>query len=306
MYIRKTGKFETLNAREVAPKLANSTMFVGDPRGAVDGGTAVAVPGELRGLWELHQKYGKLPWRDLIEPSIQLSREGHVVSPYLDNIFSRNEQLILSEPSIREIYVNPVTNKTYRLGEKIKRLKLAETLEIIAEEGVEAMYGGGRLAQALVRDIREKNGIITAEDFLDYRARWRPTVSSKIKDDYLLSTMQMPSTGALVIFIMNILRDYDLQHDALSYHRIAEAFKFAYGKRTHLGDQPTDNILEMMENLQDENFAKEIRRLIDDERTSNDFEFYGADFVVPDDHGTAHISILMPNGDCIAITSTIK
>lgn len=306
MYIREHKKFETLNSREVAPKLANSTMYVNDPLGSQTGGKAVAVPGELRGLWDLHQKYGKLPWKDLFEPSIELCREGHVVSVYLDNIFSRNEQSLFEEPSLREIYVNPMTNRTYRLGEKIKRLQLAKTLEIIADEGVDSIYGGGSLAKLLIKDIREKNGILTEEDLLDYRARWRPPVSSMMKDNYQMSTIQMPSSGALIIFIMNLLSDYELKHDALSYHRIAEAFKFAYGIRTHLGDEPTDNILQMMANLKDEKFADDIRNLINDETTSEDFKYYGADFVNPEDHGTAHISILMPNGDAIAITSTIK
>lgn len=101
--------------------------------------------------------------------------------------------------------------------------------------------------------------------------------------------------------MLNLLKDYDLKHDALSYHRIVEAFKFAYGKRTLLGDEPTDEIKEIMRNLTSVDYANEIRKLISDEKTSEDFEFYGAKFESKEDRGTAHISILMPNGDAVSL-----
>lgn len=171
IYIKATGKLETLNAREVAPKLATPTMYVNNPLGnSSSGGLAVAVPGELKGLWELHQKYGKLPWKQLIEPIIKLAREGHVVSPYLSNIFANAQARLLDEPSLREIYIDKLTNQTYKLGEKIKRLKLAETLEVIAREGADCLYSNnGTLMKNLVKEIKARNGIVTEEDFLDYK-----------------------------------------------------------------------------------------------------------------------------------------
>lgn len=169
IYTKQTNKIETLNAREVAPKLATTDMYVNDPEGSVRGGKAVAVPGELKGLWELHQKYGKLPWARLIEPNIKLAKEGHIVSPYLFNVFSSSEQKLLMEPSLSEIYINPMTRRTYQLNDLIKRPKLAQTLEIIAKEGVDSIYGRGSLVKELVKEIKDRGGIITEEDFEDYR-----------------------------------------------------------------------------------------------------------------------------------------
>lgn len=169
IFTKKSGKIEALNAREVAPKLATSNMFINDPMGSVRGGKAVAVPGEIKGLWELHQKYGKLPWKRLLEPNIKLAREGHIVSPYLENVFLSSENDLYREPSLSEIYINPVTNHTYRINEIIKRPKLAKTLEILAEEGASAIYGGGSLAKNLINEIKARGGIMTEEDLLDYR-----------------------------------------------------------------------------------------------------------------------------------------
>lgn len=304
MYIKKSGQVISLNAREVAPKLANSTMYVNTPQDSYRGGRAVAVPGELRGLWELHQRYGKLPWKRLFEDSIKLAREGHIVSPYLVNVFADSEADLLLEPTLKEIYIDPSTNKAYKLGDKIKRPKLAETLEIISNEGIDVIYGGGRLGKSMVEEIRQRGGIITEEDLLDYQARWRTPVSGVMKDNSTLYTMPLPSNGAILIFIMNLLRDYELKHDALSYHRIVEAFKYAYARRTFMGDEPSDEIRHLMTNLTRVTYADEIK--IDDEKTSTDFEYYGAKYSNPEDQGTAHISILMPNGDAIAITATIN
>lgn len=139
-----------------------------------------------------------------------------------------------------------------------------------------------------------------------FRVRWRTPVSTKLNDNSTFHTFPLPSNGAIIVFMLNLLKDYELKHDALSYHRITEAFKFAYAKRSLLGDEPSDEILEMMRNLTSMDYANEIRKLINDEKTSEDFEYYGAKYENTADHGTAHISILMPNGDAIAATATIN
>ena len=106
--------------------------------------------------------------------------------------------------------------------------------------------------------------------------------------------------------MLNLLKDFELKHDALSYHRITEAFKFAYAKRTLLGDDPSDEIQEMMKNLTSVDYANEIKLLIRDDITSEDFGYYGAKYENQRDHGTAHISIIMPNGDAIGATGSIN
>lgn len=102
MYTKETRKVETLIARERAPAAATEVMFNGMPEEAsqVDG-LSIAVPGELAGLWELHQKHGVLDWAELIEPTIKLCEEGHLMSSYLYNILSSRTQRILDNPSLK-------------------------------------------------------------------------------------------------------------------------------------------------------------------------------------------------------------
>jgi gamma-glutamyltranspeptidase / glutathione hydrolase / leukotriene-C4 hydrolase len=171
IYERQSGKVETLTAREMAPQKATIDMFAGDRRQlALYGGLAVAVPGELKGYWELHQKYGRLPWRRLVEPTIQLAVDGSVVTPVLAGRLRQRQDRILAEPTLREFLVNPETNMTWEAGDVIKRPKLAESLEIIADEGANAIYSvNGSLLRPLVEDIQERGGIIDEADFINYQ-----------------------------------------------------------------------------------------------------------------------------------------
>lgn len=168
IYTKQTNKVETLNAREMAPLDADTDMFAVNASLSSKGGLSIAVPGELKGYWEAHQKYGVLDWAELIQPTIDLCRNGHFVTPYLANFFAKRKAQLLASESLREVFINPLTNDTYKEGEFLKRLKLAETLQIIAKEGADAIYDGN-LTHALVADIEECGGIIKVEDFQSYR-----------------------------------------------------------------------------------------------------------------------------------------
>lgn len=98
IYTKKTGIIETLNAREVAPMAATENMFVDNPTASLDGGLAIAVPGELKGLYALHEKYGKLKWSELVQPVADLARNGFKVSTYLGNVIKSRESKIRDNP----------------------------------------------------------------------------------------------------------------------------------------------------------------------------------------------------------------
>lgn len=305
IYIKENNSIETLDAREVAPKLATKHMFDGKVSESLIGGLAVAVPGELKGLWELHQKYGKLPWKDLMLPNIELCRNGYQVQIYFHNSMKFREDRILASPTLSEVFINPKTNQVWNTGDLIKRIKLADSLEIIANEGASAIYNG-TLTKILVNDIQKFGGIITEEDFLDYRVRWGEPEIAQLNENHTLYTSPLPGSGPVLAFILNILKGYELKKNALSYHRIIEAFKFAYGRRTLLGDEPLAEVKELVKNLTSSEFADFIRSKIDDEKTYSDFDHYGAIYESVNDQGTANVCILAPNGDAVVGTSTIN
>lgn len=308
IFIKEKNLVECLDAREVAPKNAHENMFVDDKnKSSLEGGLSIAVPGELKGMWELHQRYGKLPWKELFAPVIKLCREGHEVTEYLAKILRIKEKTIKEIPSMREVFVNPATDEIWNGGDRIKRLALADTLETIANEGADTVYAMGKIGRQLLDDIKDFGGILTEDDFAEYQVKWLKPAETTLKNGERLYSMPLSGSGSLLIFIMNLLRDYDLKPDTLSYHRIIEAYKIAYARRSDLADPDfVESARILVQNLTNYEYAKEIRKKIDDTKTYNNIDYYGGHFIAPEDHGTAHISVLAPNGDAVAVTGTIN
>lgn len=284
-------------------------MFIDDKnKSSLEGGLSIAVPGELKGMWELHKKYGKMAWKDLFAPVIKLCREGHEVTEYLARVLRVKEKTIKEIPSMREIFIDPKTNEIWNAGDRIKRLALADTLETIANEGADTVYSMGKIGRQLLDDIKEFGGILTEDDFAEYQVKWLKPVEATLKGGEKIYSMPLSGSGPLLIFIMNLLKDYDLKHDTLSYHRIIEAYKIAYARRSELADPEfVESARILVENLTSYEYAKEMRKKIDDTKTFNNIDYYGGHFMAaPEDHGTAHISILAPNGDAVSVTGTIN
>ncbi|XP_070544227.1 uncharacterized protein [Ptychodera flava] len=238
MLIRKSdGTVACLDFRETAPQAASCKMFMEDESLAQIGGLAVAVPGEIRGFWEAWQRYGKLPWKQLFVPAIDLARNGFEITGHLVESMNKVKDTTLAYSSkLRNIYMPggvPV-----REGDVLKRPDLADTLEIIATEGVDAFYNG-RLSQNIVNAVQQSGGIMTREDLAGYRAIWREPLRMTYLDRTVY-TAPAPSSGPTFMFIMGLLEGYDLKlsemDDPVIWHRLTETFKHALAHQTQLGD----------------------------------------------------------------------
>jgi gamma-glutamyltranspeptidase/glutathione hydrolase/leukotriene-C4 hydrolase len=116
-----------------------------------EGGLASAVPGEIAGYWKAHQIAGKLPWKRLFEPAISYCRNGFKISPTLANALGQSETAIRRNPSLKRLFVDPVTDKLYRSDDVLRLPALARTLEIISENGSKAFYDG-QLSNMIVEE----------------------------------------------------------------------------------------------------------------------------------------------------------
>lgn len=310
IYDREKGTVEVLDAREIAANGAREDMFVGNGEAAVHGGLAIATPGALKGYWAMHERYGKLPWSRLIEPSIDLCYKGHIVNPYMADAMQEIREDILKTPSLSEIFVDPETGDIFKEGDIIKRPDFARTLEVIAIEGAESLYSkNGSLLPILLKDLKAFGSIITEEDFLSYEPRWLSPVFTELRNGNTVYSAALPGGGTVLMHMLNVLDGYEVldPSDPLTWHRVIETFKHAYGVRTRLGDPPfIPGIEDMIRNLTSKDYADYIRDKIDDNRTYTSYEFYGADFSNPEDLGTAHVSVLAQNGDAVAATGTIN
>ncbi|XP_069703109.1 scoloptoxin SSD14-like [Periplaneta americana] len=307
IYERNARKVSVLNARDWAPLAAERNMFNMDHSLSEKGGLAVAVPGELMGYWEAYQRYksGNVEWRDLVQPSIDLCTEGYPVSAYLQKLLEKS-QGDLRTSSLRNIFINNVTRRVWKVGDKIKRPQLAKTLEMIRDNNATVLYNGKLTAQ-FVNDIRRIGGIISEEDLKQYRVRWEEPVTAKLKNGITMYSVLPPGSGIILGLILNILDNFVYNDDKTKQsQRIVEAFKHAYGRKTRIGDPGFVFIEKFIEDLQREKYAYDIRRKIKDNWTSQDPLYYGAVGAFRTDHGTAHISVLAPNGDAVSVTSSIN
>ncbi|XP_016986830.1 scoloptoxin SSD14 [Drosophila rhopaloa] len=310
IYSRSTRKVETLIARESAPASAHKDMFVGQSE--ITGAWAGAVPGEILGYWEMHRRYGILPWKRLFEPSIKLAREGHVVSRYLASAIQQKIDNIRADPGLSAVFLNG-SGDPFVEGDYMKRPALADTLERIAENGAKEFYDGGETGRKFIEDIRSMNGTLTEQDLRDYKVRWESDghVAAHVSNSYTLYSTPMPSSGPVLTFILNLMAGLHTEDEQVYWQRAVEAFKHAYGQRTNLGDlyaDPVSNasINATLEQMLQPEFLESIRKLIHDDHTSQDYLDYGANFTIEADHGTAHMNVLATNGDAVSITSTIN
>lgn len=311
-YDKSTGKAYSLNARETAPGAAYEDMYDGDGDLMQKGGLSVAVPGEVRGYYELYQRFGgKVSWAELIQPTITLCEEGHPVNWHMARALKQHAEEIKSEPSM-SVFINPETGSVYEEGEILRRPQLAETLRILQKDP-DALYTGD-LSYKFIQDIQDLGGIITHDDLVQYRPVWKDATNVSIQNgDLTLYSVPPPGSGLILGFILNIMDEYNLtessiddEHIVLTHQRITEAMKWAYAKRTELGDADFVDVSSLARNLTSDAYAASIRSQITDDRTFQDPEHYGAVTAIEDDHGTAHLSLLAPNGDAVSVTSTVN
>jgi gamma-glutamyltranspeptidase / glutathione hydrolase len=231
---------KALDFRERAPIGAKRNLYL-DPQGQVIpksstvGYKAIAVPGTVAGLWEAHRLYGRLPWRQLVEPAIGLADRGFPVSAH----FSRATQF-------KPEFLNPEADRIFRPGgvtlkpgDRLIQTDLANTLRAVSQ-GPEPFYRG-EIAQRLVRDQAAHGGLITAADLAQYRPIWRAPVCGPF-EQYQVCSMPPPSSGGVhLLQMLNLLRAKDLKtwgwHHPDGLHSLVEAMKIAYADRAvHLGD----------------------------------------------------------------------
>uniref|UniRef100_A0A914Z2Q9 Gamma-glutamyltransferase n=1 Tax=Panagrolaimus superbus TaxID=310955 RepID=A0A914Z2Q9_9BILA len=289
IYNATTKTCHVVDAREVAPLAAFQDMYKDKWNNSKYGWEAIAVPGELHGLWTEYKHFGgKIPWENIIQPTIDILAEGPPTSHHLAGSLKHFEKEILAEPTMQK-YINPKTKQVFKVGEQIRtRDNFKNTLQRLAKakDPVELFYKGDMMKE-MVKEFK------------------------KHADGRHICGPPPPSGSAVTQAILNILDGYKLSNlttfDDFTtlFHRFIEASKFAYGARSALGDMDfIKNSSDIARYITNAKWAEEIRQLLTDKTHPDDY--YGGHFHVPFDHGTTSISVIDKKGNAVAVTSTIN
>lgn len=321
-YDKKIGKTIYFNGRETAPAKAHSRMFLnkeGQPRefnDAVRGGLSVGTPGLLKVMKEAHNKYGKLPWKDLFQPAIKAAREGFNVSERFHTL-STNISYLKDFGETAEIYLDK-NGKAYAVGEKITNPKMAATLAEIANHGTRSFYKG-KIAQDIVSAVQNSKinpGYLSLSDLKNYRVKKGDLICETYRQKYKICTMPLPSGGSTLLQIMGILENFDLAklqpNSPEAVHLIVEATRLAYADRNeYLSD--TSNV--PLKKMLDKKYLKSRAALIDLNKAMPQVE--AGKFIANDNNltmnnravelpSTTHLSVLDAQGNAVALTSSIE
>lgn len=307
---RANGEQIALDFREVAPKAATTNMFL-DSKGNVVpdlsrlGALAVAVPGEVAGLYELHRRYGKLPWATVIQPAIKLARDGFVISEIMH--YKMKTALYHLRKSVLGPFLVQSGEKTRDAGMNMRLPPLARTLERIAKHGAKDFYTGG-IAKDIVSAMRRGGGLITSEDLASYTVKVRTVLKAKVLGHEVL-TMPPPSSGGLVLIqVLKVLSSVDLKslgHNSAPYlHHLVESFKHAFADRAKAMGDPDFVPLDHQRFISDAAVSR-IRKAFDPTQTKASSQ-YGAKVHSGSDGGTSHLSTLDQHGNAVALTTTVN
>ncbi|KZT72190.1 gamma-glutamyltranspeptidase [Daedalea quercina L-15889] len=296
----------TIDFRETAPAASNNTMFVGEPMKALFGGLSVGVPGELRGLEEAHKRWGSLPWKALVQPSVELAKGWKMQRELAERIrYEFFQPLMLKDPDWSAIFAPG--GQLLNEGDTIRRTNLSRTLAVIAEEGADALYKGP-VADSLIRKIRATGGVMAHEDLHNYAVHVRPALQGTYRGRKIY-TQHAPTSGPVLLHMLNLVEHYENLTDEgrtpLNTHRLVEAMKFGFAARTRVCDLAFANDTKLIEEIPTKAYSDLIFPNITDD-TTHEPDYYQPIFDVIEDHGTSHSSIVDKDGMAVAVTSTVN
>ncbi|HZL77214.1 MAG TPA: gamma-glutamyltransferase [Bacteroidales bacterium] len=311
MLIRMSdGSSDVIDYREKASLGAYRDMFL-DEKGDLKEGSstethlAAGVPGTVDGMIKVHGKYGRLSFREVIQPAIDLASKGFPVTEDQAGSFNRNKDYFLKMNAKPPAFVK---DREWKKGDILRQPELAATLERIRDNGREGFYSG-KTAEMIIREMKRGNGIISEQDLAEYKAVFRKPLSGEYRG-YRIITIPPPSSGGIILLqLLKMLEPWPLQesgfHSIKAIHLIAEAEKRAFADRAEYAGDP-DFIDVHTSVLLDQEYLK---------RRFNDFNIGMATEAKDVKAGmlpgfesdeTTHYSVVDKDGNAVSATTTLN
>ena len=308
VYRMADGRIGSLDYREKAPSAATKDMYLDKdgnviPQLSTQGMLASGVPGTLAGIFEAQAKFGKLKPKQVLQPVIDLARNGYVVTKNQGESLRMHRQIFIQVNG-----PNTFFGKEILAGDTLKQSALANTLERIAKNGKNEFYKG-ETAKILVDHFQTNGGIISKKDLSQYKALWRDPIVFPYRDLKIIS-MAPPSSGGITLGqILKMLEPYPLSklghHSSEYVQLLVEAERRAYADRNHyLGDPdfvkiPTNQLL-------DSTYLKSRMSSFSFEKASKSADIAHGDLSFAESMETTHYSIVDAEGNAVSVTTTLN
>ena len=300
VYVAGERAVRALNFYGTAPAAATIEALSG--KTYTTGYLSTPVPSNLAGYWELHRRYGTLPWAELLAPAIELARDGFVVTEDFTGVLALLKDR-LDYPSSRRVFFPD--GKMPQTGEVFRQPDLARTLQAVADQGADVFYRG-EIARRIGSFYREHGGLLTYEDLAGYHPKWVEPISTTYRG-YAIFTQPPNSSGIALLLQMNLLEGFDLRalgHNSPRYlHLIGEVQRIAIADRNRFVADP-EFVSVPIERLVSKDYARERRKLISLDRTMDPVP-PPAGVGEPDKEDTTHLCVVDEAGNMVSLTQTL-
>ena len=303
-----TKKIYAIDFRERAPLSSTTNMYL-DEKGnpianlSINGVKAIATPGLVAGLLEIHEKFGRLSRSDVLSSAIELAEKGFKVYPSLAKALSQKEDELIKDKDATKIFLDG-NKKALKEGDILIQKDLASTLKLISREGKKAFYEG-----EIAKNFEDNHFVVTKKDLGEYKVLWREPLKGNFKG-YSIFSMPPPSSGGIhVLQFLSMLEEDHLKEkgflSAQSIHLAASALQSAFADRAkYLGDPDFINV--PTKDLISKDYAKKRRAEIDSNRARKAQEVSFGKISGYEHDETTHLSIIDKEGNMIATTQTIN
>ena len=308
VYRTADGKTGSLDFREKAPIAASADMYLDIDGNVIDGkstlgGLAVGVPGTVAGLVAIHEKFGTIPWKELVQPAIDLALDGYLVTEKQEKSFNSKIEDFISVNGPETFYA-----QGFKSGDRVKNISLANTLKRIAKFGKSGFYEG-ETANDLVNRVKETGGIISHDDLLAYKPVWRDPINFQYKDLNIFA-MGPPSSGGICLGqILKMIEPYDIgqyKHNSIKAMQIiVEAERRSYADRSlYLGDPDFYKVPE--KKLLNTEYLNERMETFDFDKATKSIDIKPGSLIFEESEETTHYSIIDEIGNAVAVTTTLN
>jgi gamma-glutamyltranspeptidase / glutathione hydrolase len=310
VYRNAKGEKGSLDFRERAPQAAHKNMYLDDAGEVIQeisqlGHLAAGVPGSVDGMVEIHQRLGSMPWSDLVQPSIELARQGVVLTDREARGLNGNAERFL-EHNTHTPYLVRVGG--WKAGDTLVHSDMAQTLARIRDLGRAGFYEGVT-ADLIVTEMKTGGGIITHHDLKDYRSVWRGTIEGSYRG-YTVISMPPPSSGGVgLLQLLKMVEPYPLKkwgwEQPNTVHVMVEAERRMYADRSeYLGDP--DYVDVPVGKMLNRQYLQDRMRNVNMNAATPSEDIRPGKLALLESEQTTHYSIVDQWGNAASVTTTLN